>query len=252
MYRRIIPAFLTVLLAATPALAQSPSLLSARAQQELAPPRAAATSTAHGLARQSLHVLGGALVGAGVGYFTSHVVYNDWEKTANSTFNEKRRTFSISGAAVGAVAGLLVGRRSGGSTSSGAPSLRSRSERTEVILRDELAASSATNAYEAVQSLRPNWLIIRGVHNFTETGGLSGGERSLTATPGTPQIRTYLDWATLGEVEHLRQIPMLDIQSIQFLSPAQAALRFGAGHTHGAIVVLTAVAPGGSVGATVP
>jgi hypothetical protein len=250
MYRRILAVLFIGIVSATPAASQATSLLSAEALAEMAPRQN--SSAAQGFARQSLHVIGGALVGAGIGYFTSHVVYNDWEKTANSSFSEKRRTYSISGAAIGALTGLFVGRGSGARGAvGGTPSLRSRSERTELILRDELEASSASNVFEAVQSLRPNWLVIRGVHNFTETGALSGGERSLTSTPGAPQIRTYLDWATLGEVEHLRQLPLLDVQSIQFLTPAQAALRFGAGHTHGAIVVLTGVAPGSGEGAVV-
>lgn len=215
------------------------SLLSASAQAELS---GASRSSTQSVARRSLHVVAGALVGAGLGYFTSHVVYNDWDKTANSSFSEKRRSFSISGAAVGAIAGLFVG--GGSSSGAGATSLRplrSHSDGVETISRAEIERSSATNAYEAVQLLRPNWLVTRGVKQFTETGRLTGGERNLQSTEGVPQIRAYLDFATVGEADDLRRVPLLDVQEIQFLPPAQAALQFGGGHAHGAIVVSTAI-----------
>lgn len=249
MYRRILIAAVSAVVATGQVAAQETTLLSASAQAEMAGARAANTRS---IARQSLHVVGGALLGAGLGYFASHVAYNDWEKTADSSFSEKRRTYSISGAAVGAIAGLVVGRKGGTSGPGAVPPYLRGSDGVETIARGEIAASSATNVYEAVQSLRPNWLNVRGVHNFTETGRLTGGERNLTASGGMPQIRTYLDWATLGEVEQLRAIPLHEVQAIQFLSPAQAAHRFGAGHAHGAIVVFTGVLPNGGIQGVVP
>jgi hypothetical protein len=240
MFRRFLIAFGAVVALADPAAGQSrlaaPALLSPAAANELG---AARSTSSQSLARRSLHAVGGAVLGAGLGYFTSHVVYNDWDKTVNSSFADKRRTYSLSGAAVGALAGLFVG---GGTPAVTGPArvtpVGRGSEGVETISHEEIAASAATNAYDLVQSLRPNWLVIRGVKHFTEQGQLTGStDRAVTVTPGTPQIRVYLESATLGDVDELRRIPTVEVQSIQFLSPAQASLRFGGGHAHGAIVV---------------
>jgi len=92
-----------------------------------------------------------------------------------------------------------------------------------VILREELVENPAVNAYDLVQSLRPQWLRIR------EEFGIGRAN----------DLVVYLDHARLGGRDALREISVGNIQYLQYLEPAAANLRFGAGHAYGAILVST-------------
>lgn len=92
-----------------------------------------------------------------------------------------------------------------------------------MLLLDEIQQSGATNAYEVVQRLRPQWLRVRGQNRRSDRG----------------VILVYRDTFPMGGVAALRQISTTGIRTIQFLGPVEAASRLGAGHEHGAIVVVT-------------
>jgi hypothetical protein len=119
---------------------------------------------------------------------------------------------------------------------------------SNLITLDEISRTGAQNAYQVVESLRPAWLRTRGVQSLSEsthTGGRDGrgaqavaGDGGVTIpNAGRPQVIAYLGTMRLGPIASLREIPVADVGSIRFLSPAQATHRFGANHTHGAIVV---------------
>lgn len=78
------------------------------------------------------------------------------------------------------------------------------------ITSAEISSSSATNAYELVTRLRPNWL------KRTGTGSISGGVRSQA-------ILVYLDGHRVGDVSALRTLSVTGIQSVQWLDAARAA-----------------------------
>jgi hypothetical protein len=77
------------------------------------PPRveALAARRRQSATRSVLHTIGGAAVGAFVGYFTSQVVRSDWDKETNSEMNGHRMSFALGGALAGSVGGLLIGNR---------------------------------------------------------------------------------------------------------------------------------------------
>lgn len=123
---------------------------------------------------------------------------------------------------------------------------------SNLITAEEIATSGAQTAYGLVESLRPQWLRARGIQSLSEsthtvgrdgnTGAPvanSGDSRVTIPNAGRPQVMAYLGRAQLGDARALDQIMAVDVASIEFLSPAQATLRFGANHTHGAIVVNT-------------
>jgi hypothetical protein len=94
-----------------------------------------------------------------------------------------------------------------------------------VILQEEILDSGARNAFDLVQIRRPQWLRVRGnqsIGNLTEE---------------TPTV--YFNNTRMGGSDALRAISLASIQSVQFLSPAQANLRWGVGNSHGAIVIST-------------
>jgi hypothetical protein len=94
-----------------------------------------------------------------------------------------------------------------------------------LITEEEIAASTARDALEAVQLLRPDWLIPRGVASI----------RSPEATIPV----AYLENNKLGDVENLRNIPTMDIAEIRFVNSHDATTLYGTGHVGGAIVVKT-------------
>lgn len=241
MYRRSLIAVLSVLTLTGEAHAQlrnsqSASLLSPAARAEMAGER---LSAGQSLLKQTLYAAGGALVGAGLGYFTSQLVYSDWEKTSDSSFLDQRRLYSFSGATVGALTGLLVGSSRGpGAGISAARPTNAEAEGVETISQQEIADIGAGTVYQVIQTLHPDWFIIRGSKSLFEQGQvIAGGDRAAATIPGMPQIRTYLDRAQLGGVDDLHRIPAAGVQSIIRLSPSQATLRIGPDHPHGAIVV---------------
>ena len=94
---------------------------------------------------------------------------------------------------------------------------------TNLITSEEVDAAGHQNAFLLVQSLRPQWLRVRGASSM--------GARDA--------IRVYLDGSLLGGPEHLRQISTQSISSLRYLDGLEASQRWGLDHGAGAIVVTT-------------
>lgn len=94
-----------------------------------------------------------------------------------------------------------------------------------LITSDEIARITATNAYDAVQMLRPSFLRARGVPSTTS---------------GMPDLAVvYLDGMKMGDVGQLQRIPTVGIVSIRYINAIEANQRYGRGHEGGAILVDT-------------
>ena len=93
------------------------------------------------------------------------------------------------------------------------------------ILEEEILDSGARNAYDLVQIRRPQWLRVRGKQSISNPAG------------ETPTV--YFDNTRMGGSDALRAISLAAVQSVRFMSPAQANLRWGVGNSHGAIVIST-------------
>ena len=91
--------------------------------------------------------------------------------------------------------------------------------------RTELESMEELTAFEAVRRARPTWLRYRG--------------RSVLTGPEREGLRVYLDGAFYGDAESLGQLQVRNIEEIRFLESPRATLRFGTGHTVGAILVVT-------------
>lgn len=106
---------------------------------------------------------------------------------------------------------------------------RSSTGSPDRITSAEISSSSATNAYELVSRLRPNWL------KRTSTGSIGGGVRSQV-------ILVYLDGNRLGDVSALRTLSVTGIRSVQWLDAGRAATvlqGIGSDAIAGAIVLRT-------------
>ena len=94
----------------------------------------------------------------------------------------------------------------------------------DLITADEMAGINASTVYDAVQHLRPAWIL---------------RSRPNPALPSQFLI-IYVDGQRLGSgIDALRTLPVRSAYSVEFLSPSKAQGRFGPGHNIGAIEVLT-------------
>lgn len=121
-------------------------------------------------------------------------------------------------AATALVAAGLASACAVGSSGSGPSGTR------DEITRQELEELNADDVMEAVTLLRPHWLRFRPMR-----------------TPGTPEpvVGVVVDGRPRGTRADLAQIPIGTVERIQFMSAADATIRFGTGYTGGAIVVTT-------------
>ena len=92
-----------------------------------------------------------------------------------------------------------------------------------LLTPDVLRGQTYTNAYEAIEALRLNWLKPRGSDSFN--------------TPSV--VMVYLDNVKLGGVEALRGLQLANVQLIRHYDANQANARWGVGHSQGAIQVIT-------------
>jgi hypothetical protein len=95
-----------------------------------------------------------------------------------------------------------------------------------VLTSEQIARSSAANAYELVERTHGDFLHSRGRES---------------SDPNVPAIpaHVYVDDTYYGDVSTLRGIPVGDIEEIRFWESYQAQLKFGSGHMGGVIQVIT-------------
>jgi hypothetical protein len=190
-----------------------------------------------------LYAVGGSLVGGWIGYMASQVRYSDWDREEHDDLPGIRRRYALMGAGAGSLLGLgvsvRVGHRPPGPV---VPPLASRALPSS-ITREELRAGAYRDAFQAVQALRPQWLVTRGAHSLREApGGVGGGTGSGAIVAITrermPTIAVYLGEVRLGTVENLREIATTEIEMIRFVPADAATIRWGSGHTHGVIQIV--------------
>ena len=103
-------------------------------------------------------------------------------------------------------------------------SARPRFSRDMLTEQEILQANVTTNALDAVQRLRPQWLRIRGSATVPENDG-------------TTAIQAWLNGRHLGDVQTLRDIPVGQIIDMRWVEPIQARQRYGPGNARGVIAV---------------
>lgn len=82
-------------------------------------------------------------------------------------------------------------------------------------------------AYEIIERLRPEWLSAR------QAGAFLGGN----ARVGEGLVQVYLDDVRQSGVDELRTLEGRFLAEIRYLSSSDATMRFGTGHSAGAIMV---------------
>lgn len=94
---------------------------------------------------------------------------------------------------------------------------------SSTITNEEILEARLPDAYAIVQRLRPNWLRRRGVD-----------------VPRAAQdVMVYFDTTPRGYAPVLRNIRAANIYEIRYLDPLAAKARYGPGHDHGAIIIVS-------------
>jgi len=97
----------------------------------------------------------------------------------------------------------------------------------DVLTAEEIATTTAQNAYDAVSLKRPFFLKSRG-------------RRSINDAPTGQTVEypvVFVDRMYYGELESLRNISVNMIAEIQYLDFNAATVQFGTGHSGGIILV---------------
>ena len=98
-------------------------------------------------------------------------------------------------------------------------------KRSDVITEQEIAESSASNAYEAIRKLRANFFSSRG---RTSVMGTSNSDPTV-----------YVDEQAYGPISSLRTIPASQITMIRLYRSWEATTKYGTGNMGGVIEVTT-------------
>jgi hypothetical protein len=93
-----------------------------------------------------------------------------------------------------------------------------------VITREDLETAPITNAYDAVQRLRPQWI---------------SRPRASTLQPGGNPVMVFVDRTQFGTLESLRSLNTDQIERMEFVAARDATTRYGTGYPSGIVEVTT-------------
>ena len=96
---------------------------------------------------------------------------------------------------------------------------------SNLITEDEIVASHAVTAYDAIHKLRANFLSQRGTTSFYNTS--------------SPMPTIYMDGQRYGEVSILATIPAEVVATIRLYRSWEATTRFGMNNMGGVIAITT-------------
>ncbi len=120
---------------------------------------------------------------------------------------------------------LLVGSLTIGGGCATNPQSGGSGSGPDVLTLEQIRRIDAHDALDVVRRLRPAWLRPRGATRF-------GGE------PVAEPV-VYLDNVYIGDPRALAGVRAENLYEIQHLSASDATIRYGTGHTAGAILVTT-------------
>ena len=120
----------------------------------------------------------------------------------------------------------FAGACAGAATSGGSAPRRDSS----VITAEDMTKVQATNLYDVVRRLHPEWLNQR---TAATVGSLNN------AAPAQPiDVQVFIDSQHVGTSETLKQLVVSTTSSLKYYTAAEAQTRFGAGNLNGVIQVI--------------
>ena len=98
-----------------------------------------------------------------------------------------------------------------------------------LITTEQIAKSPATNAYDAIDGIRPIWLRSRGQNTLDPS----------QVTSANTYAAVFVDGQRYGDINSLRSMPIYQIRRIRFMSGSDATTKYGTGYPAGIIEVMT-------------
>jgi hypothetical protein len=99
----------------------------------------------------------------------------------------------------------------------------------DIISIEELDGRNYASAFEAVQSLRPQWLRVRPPTSLNVS----------RAQAEAGELVIYVDNIRFGDVRSLQGLPVNQLESLERVEASDATQRWGTGHASGAIAIIT-------------
>lgn len=209
----------------------------------LLPQATLAQSSRAGCARgAALRGVAGGAVGAWLGFFAAKVRLSDWDEASHGpAAHRTKNRYTITGAAIGLAAGTLlhIGTSCGRAARPAGPTISDQALHNPITAEEITRSGINGNVYELVYSLRRPWLNLRGIDALTEGPEILNVDGQSIELDGEPRLMVYLDNAKLGSVEQLRTLPIGGVVAVRYFTGSEATYRWGAGHGHGVIQVLT-------------
>jgi hypothetical protein len=215
-------------------VASSSALLAARAETDpytitmapiapIAPaPRVAEESGAVGRGfRAAVGIAVGAVVGGWLGYFGAQVTNSDWEKITTAEKTSLRQGYTVAGLGVGGVVGYFLRPKARAPGRLPQPfNVPARSGRL-LLASAELRRSIATNALEAVEMGRPEWMKQQR-DDEAKRAGQAG-----TGPVESASLVVYVGDEKVGAIETLRDIAIPVVAELRFYVARDAKRRWG-------------------------
>jgi hypothetical protein len=213
-------------------LVTMPPIVSARAAPAKDGPGAVGTAV-----RAVIGVGVGAAVGGWLGYFGAQVANGDWARISSSEKTSLRQGYTVAGLGVGGIVGYFL--RPKARPASRLPQPFNVPTRTGRLLlaSTELRRSIATNALEAIELGRPEWIRQQRADEIKR-----GGAQTPSGPVEATSLVVYVGDEKVGAIETLRDIAIPEISELRFYDPRDARRRWGANYKYGAIEVVPAAA----------
>jgi hypothetical protein len=247
--------------AAAPMSALSPAsaMLAARPESSAylvtMPPIAAAApdvadddrpSMAGKIVRSVIGVGVGAAVGGWLGYFGAQVTNSDWARITDNEKTSLRQSYTAVGLGVGAITGYFLRPKAHAPSRLPQPwNVPARTGRL-LLASSELRRSIATNALEAVEMGRPEWIREQRKDEATRGSAAANGPVE------SQSLVVYVGDEKVGAIETLRDIAIPEIAELRYYDPHDARRRWGTNHKYGAIEVVPADASSAAMDVAVP
>jgi len=199
-------------------------------------------SVAGRILRSALGVGVGAAVGGWLGYFGAQVANSDWARITDERKTSLRQSYTRVGVGVGAITGYFLRPKPHVSRLPQPFNVPARTGRL-LLASSELRRSIATNALEAVEMGRPEW-----IKEQRQDEAKRGSAPANTPVESTSLV-VYVGDEKVGSIETLRDIAIPEITELRFYDSHDARRRWGGEHKYGAIEVVPADASA-AVGAT--
>jgi hypothetical protein len=203
------------------------------------PPAAAdeaGSSTAGRVFRAAVGVGVGAVVGGWLGYFGAQVANSDWARITPAEKTSLRQSYTRVGVGVGGLAGYFLRPKARPVNRLPQPfNVPARTGRL-LLASAELRRSIATNALEAVELGRPEWM-----KQQREDEAKRGNQPSALPVEAISLV-VYVGDEKVGAVETLRDIAIPEVSELRFYDARDAKRRWGIEHKYGAIEVVPASA----------